>query len=200
MKISIPTYATKAIRLLEKHGFKAYAVGGCVRDSLLGKEPDDWDICTDCSPNDMKEVFKDYRTFDTGLKHGTLTVLIDNELLEITTFRSEGEYENHRKPSQIEFVDNLSCDLERRDFTVNAMCCREQDEIIDYYGGMKDLENRLLRCVGNPSLRFEEDALRILRALRFASVLDFNIHDDTKKAMYEKKQLLECCFRVRSVH
>lgn len=192
MKISIPTYATKAIRLLEKHGFKAYAVGGCVRDSLLGKEPDDWDICTDCSPNDMKEVFKDYRTFDTGLKHGTLTVLIDNELLEITTFRSEGEYENHRKPSQIEFVDNLSCDLERRDFTVNAMCCREQDEIIDYYGGMKDLENRLLRCVGNPSLRFEEDALRILRALRFASVLDFNIHDDTKKAMYEKKQLLEC--------
>lgn len=192
MEILIPAYAKKAIEILAQNGYQAYAVGGCIRDSLLGKTPNDWDICTDCRPEKMKEVFRDYRTIDTGLKHGTLTVMIDTELIEITTFRTDGEYENHRKPAQVEFVDNLYCDLERRDFTVNAMCCNNSAEVIDYYGGLRDLENQTIRCVGNASRRFEEDALRILRGLRFASVLDFTIHDDTKKAMFEKKQLLEC--------
>ena len=192
MEINIPLHALKAINLLEQHGFQAYAVGGCIRDSLLGKVPNDWDICTDCSPAVMKEISQKYRTIETGIKHGTLTVLIDTELVEITTFRTDGEYENHRKPAKVEFVDDLYCDLERRDFTINAMCCRKPTEIIDFYGGQKDLDNKLIRCVGNASQRFEEDALRILRALRFASVLDFEIHNDTKKAMFEKKQLLQC--------
>lgn len=192
MEIFIPAHAKQAIEILEQNGYSAYTVGGCVRDSLLGKTPHDWDICTDCRPENIKKLFHDFRTIDTGIKHGTITVMIDNELVEITTFRSDGKYENHRRPAQVEFVDDLYLDLERRDFTVNAMCCRKSNEIIDLFGGQKDLESRIIRCVGNASLRFEEDALRILRGLRFASVLDFKIHDDTKKAMFEKKQLLEC--------
>lgn len=192
MEIIIPEHARQAIDILEHNGYTAYAVGGCIRDSLLGKTPHDWDICTDCRPEKMKEVFEGFRTIDTGLKHGTVTVMIENELIEITTFRSDGEYENHRKPAQVKFVDDLYLDLERRDFTINAMCCCESDEVIDLFGGQKDLRNEILRCVGNASQRFEEDALRILRGLRFSSVLGFKIHDDTKKAMFEKKQLLEC--------
>lgn len=192
MEIFIPEHARQAIDILEHNGYTAYAVGGCIRDSLLGKTPHDWDICTNCRPEKMKEAFEGFRTIDTGLKHGTVTVMIENELIEITTFRSDGEYENHRKPAQVKFVDDLYLDLERRDFTINAMCCCNSDEIIDLFGGQKDLHNGILRCVGNASQRVEEDALRILRGLRFASVLDFKIHDETKRAMFEKKQLLEC--------
>lgn len=192
MEIIIPIHARLAIDILKRNGYEAYAVGGCIRDSLLGKNPHDWDICTDCRPEKMKEVFTGFRTIDTGLKHGTVTVMIDSELVEITTFRSDGEYENHRKPAQVEFVDSFYRDLERRDFTINAMCCCKPGEIIDLYGGQKDLSAKIIRCVGNARQRFEEDALRILRGLRFASTLDFKIHDDTKKAMLEKKQLLEC--------
>lgn len=192
MEIFIPEHARQAIDILEHNGYTAYAVGGCIRDSLLGKTPHDWDICTNCRPEKMKEVFEGFRTIDTGLKHGTVTIMIENELIEITTFRSDGEYENHRKPAQVKFVDDLYLDLERRDFTINAMCCCKSDEVIDLFGSQKDLHNGILRCVGNASQRFEEDALRILRGLRFASVLDFKIHDGTKRAMFEKKQLLEC--------
>ena len=191
MNIYIPDYARKAMEILSSHGYQAYAVGGCIRDSLLGKIPHDWDICTDCLPEDMKEVFKDYRTIDTGLKHGTVTILIGHELVEITTFRSDGEYENHRKPAQVRFVGELREDLKRRDFTVNAMCCDIDCKVYDLYGGQTDLKNCIIKCVGKAQERFEEDALRILRGLRFASVLDFEIENETERAMFEKKELLK---------
>ena len=192
MKIFIPDYARKTMEILNSSGYQAYAVGGCIRDSLLGKTPHDWDVCTDCLPEKMKEIFSGFRTFDTGLKHGTVTVMIDHELVEITTFRSEGEYENHRKPIQVEFVRNLEEDLRRRDFTVNAMCCDINSRVYDFYGGQADLEKGIIRCVGRAEERFEEDALRILRGLRFASVLDFEIEYQTARAMFEKRALLEC--------
>ncbi len=192
MTINIPDYAKKAIEILSQNGYKAYAVGGCIRDSLLGKNPHDWDICTDCHPDEMKIIFNKYRTIETGLKHGTLTVMINSQLIEITTFRSDGEYENHRKPAQVEFVDSLSEDLKRRDFTINAMCSNNGSEIIDLFGGQEDLKHGVIKCVGNADERFEEDALRILRGLRFASTLDFDIDIDTKKAMYNKMHLLRC--------
>ncbi|MGN0602165.1 MAG: CCA tRNA nucleotidyltransferase [Oscillospiraceae bacterium] len=191
MNIIIPHYTRIAMEILNKNGFRAYAVGGCIRDSLLGKAPHDWDICTDCLPEKMKEIFSGFRTIDTGIRHGTVTVMIENELVEITTFRSDGEYENHRKPAQVEFVGNLEQDLMRRDFTVNAMCCDIDGKIYDYYGGREDLKNHMIRCVGETEERFEEDALRILRGLRFASVLGFQIEADTRKAIYEKKRLLK---------
>lgn len=191
MNITIPHYTRIAMEILNKNGFRAYAVGGCIRDSLLGKAPHDWDICTDCLPEKMKEIFSGFRTIDTGIRHGTVTVMIENELVEITTFRSDGEYENHRKPAQVEFVGNLEQDLMRRDFTVNAMCCDIDGKIYDYYGGREDLKNHMIRCVGEAEERFEEDALRILRGLRFASVLGFQIEADTRKAIFEKKRLLE---------
>lgn len=191
MNIFIPEYARKAMEILVGNGFQAYAVGGCIRDSLLGKTPQDWDICTDCLPEKLKEVFKGYRTIDTGLKHGTVTVLIGTELVEITTFRSDGEYENHRKPEQVRFVSELQEDLIRRDFTVNAMCCDINCRVYDFYGGRDDLKSGIIRCVGKAEKRFEEDALRILRGLRFASVLDFQIEVETAKAMFEKKELLK---------
>lgn len=191
MNITIPHYTRIAMEILNKNGFRAYAVGGCIRDSLLGKAPHDWDICTDCLPEKMKEIFSGFRTIDTGIRHGTVTVMIENELVEITTFRSDGEYENHRKPAQVEFVGNLEQDLMRRDFTVNAMCCDIDGKIYDYYGGREDLKNHMIRCVGEAEERFEEDALRILRGLRFASVLGFQIEADTRKAIFEKKRFLE---------
>ena len=190
MKIMIPNHAKTAIKMLNESGYKAYAVGGCIRDSILGKIPNDWDVCTDCLPEKIKEVFGGFRTIDTGIKHGTVTVIIDSELVEITTFRSDGEYENHRKPMQVEFVNELCEDLKRRDFTVNAMCCDIDGKVYDYYGGREDLERRLIRCVGEAERRFDEDALRILRALRFASVLDFEIEPMTKAAIFEQRNLL----------
>ena len=190
MKIIIPDYVKKAMKMLIDNGFQAYAVGGCIRDTLLNKSPNDWDICTDCLPEKMKEIFKDYKTFDIGIKHGTVTVVVDSELVEITTFRSEGEYENHRKPLKVDFVNDLQEDLKRRDFTVNAMCCDINSKIYDFYGGVDDLNKGIIKCVGDAEERFEEDALRILRGLRFASVLGFGIDENTKTAMLKKKDLL----------
>lgn len=189
--ISVPEYVIKAIEILEAAGFEAYCVGGCVRDSMLGKDPDDWDICTSATPDEMKQVFSEYRTVETGIKHGTLTVIIDRNAMEITTYRTESEYSYHRRPTDVTFIRDLSGDLARRDFTINAMCCDKHGMITDKFGGTVDMEAKVIRCVGDPEERFEEDALRILRALRFASVLDFEIESETAKALMDKRHLLE---------
>lgn len=190
MKITIPDNVRQAIGILEKNGYSAYAVGGCVRDSLLGFTPFDWDICTSALPEQTAECFADFRVIPTGVKHGTLTVIIDNPL-EITTFRIDGDYLDNRRPSEVLFTRNLQDDLCRRDFTVNAMAIDLRGEITDLYGGRDDLSLKLIRCVGDAATRFDEDALRIMRALRFAATLGFEIEEKTAEAIREKKHLLE---------
>ena len=190
MTMDMPKNVDTAINLLQSAGFEAYAVGGCVRDSLLGKIPNDWDITTSAKPEDMKSVFADFHCIDTGIKHGTVTVVIDGEPLEITTFRLDGEYEDNRHPKSVTFTSNLSADLGRRDFTVNAMAYSKKTGIVDLFGGQNDLKNGIIRCVGDPDRRFNEDALRILRALRFASALDFEIEEKTAQSLLKNRALL----------
>ncbi len=177
--------------MLENSGFKAYAVGGCVRDSLLLKKPSDFDITTSAFPNEIKSVFKNEHLIETGIKHGTVTVLIDGESLEITTFRIEKGYSDNRSPDKVLFTRSLKNDLVRRDFTVNAMAYNEKDGVIDLFGGKSDLEHRIIRTVGNADERFSEDALRIMRALRFSSVLGFEIENETAKSAYKNRTLLK---------
>lgn len=188
--MDMPKNVDIAINLLQSAGFEAYAVGGCVRDSLLGKTPNDWDITTSAKPEDMKSVFADFHCIDTGIKHGTVTVVIDGEPLEITTFRLDGEYEDNRHPKSVTFTSNLGADLGRRDFTVNAMAYSKMTGTVDLFGGQNDLKNRIIRCVGDPDRRFNEDALRILRALRFASALDFEIEEKTAQSLLKNRALL----------
>lgn len=183
MHIDLPSAVLTALEKLNTAGFEAYTVGGCVRDSLMGRIPYDWDITTAATPQEMANVFADFRTIETGLKHGTLTVIVEEMPLEITTFRLEGIYSDGRHPDSVSFSKRLSDDLQRRDFTINAMAYHPHTGLIDLYDGQKDLENATIRCVGNPDTRFEEDALRILRALRFASVLDFRIDLATDVAL-----------------
>ena len=190
MTMDMPKNVDTAINLLQSAGFEAYAVGGCVRDSLLGKIPNDWDITTSAKPEDMKSVFADFHCIDTGIKHGTVTVVIDGEPLEITTFRLDGEYEDNRHPKSVTFTSNLGADLGRRDFTVNAMAYSKKTGTVDLFGGQNDLKNRIIRCVGDPDRRFNEDALRILRALRFASALDFEIEEKTAQSLLKNRALL----------
>lgn len=190
MTMDIPKNVDTAINLLQSAGFEAYAVGGCVRDSLLGKTPNDWDITTSAKPEDMKSVFADFHCIDTGIKHGTVTVVIDGEPLEITTFRLDGEYEDNRHPKSVTFTSNLGADLGRRDFTVNAMAYSKMTGTVDLFGGQNDLKNGIIRCVGDPDRRFNEDALRILRALRFASALDFEIEEKTAQSLLKNRALL----------
>lgn len=190
MTMDMPKNADIAINLLQSAGFEAYAVGGCVRDSLLGKTPNDWDITTSAKPEDMKSVFADFHCIDTGIKHGTVTVVIDGEPLEITTFRLDGEYEDNRHPKSVTFTSNLGADLGRRDFTVNAMAYSKMTGTVDLFGGQNDLKNKIIRCVGDPDRRFNEDALRILRALRFASALDFEIEEKTAQSLLKNCDLL----------
>lgn len=190
MTMDMPKNVDTAINLLQSAGFEAYAVGGCVRDSLLGKTPNDWDITTSAKPEDMKSVFADFHCIDTGIKHGTVTVVIDGEPLEITTFRLDGEYEDNRHPKSVTFTSDLGADLGRRDFTVNAMAYSKMTGTIDLFGGQNDLKNGIIRCVGNPDRRFNEDALRILRALRFASALDFEIEEKTAQSLLKNRALL----------
>lgn len=190
MTMDMPKNVDIAINLLQSAGFEAYAVGGCVRDSLLGKTPNDWDITTSAKPEDMKSVFADFHCIDTGIKHGTVTVVIDGEPLEITTFRLDGEYEDNRHPKSVTFTSNLGADLGRRDFTVNAMAYSKMTGTVDLFGGQNDLKNRIIRCVGDPDRRFNEDALRILRALRFASALDFEIEEKTAQSLLKNRALL----------
>jgi tRNA nucleotidyltransferase (CCA-adding enzyme) len=190
LDITLPMPVARAMSALESCGYEAYAVGGCVRDSLLGRTPNDWDITTNATPEQMKICFGDFRVIETGIKHGTLTVIVDGTQLEITTYRNDGEYLDNRHPVQVTFSKHVEDDLSRRDFTVNAMAYHPQKGLVDLFGGREDLQARLIRCVGDAKTRFCEDGLRILRAIRFASVLDFDIEEDTAKAVHECKNLL----------
>lgn len=181
MQIQLPEKVHKIIDTLEEAGFEAYAVGGCVRDSILGREPDDWDITTSAKPEEMKRLFP--RTVDTGIKHGTVTVLLGGEGFEVTTYRIDGAYEDGRHPSEVTFTASLKEDLRRRDFTINAMAYNERSGLVDLYGGLADLENQVIRCVGNARERFDEDALRMLRAVRFSAQLGYRIDEATGEAV-----------------
>ncbi|RGU91741.1 CCA tRNA nucleotidyltransferase [Clostridium sp. AF15-17LB] len=181
LNIELPSKVDDIITTLQEHGFEAYAVGGCVRDSILGRVPEDWDITTSAMPEETKKLFP--RTFDTGIEHGTITVLIDHEGFEVTTYRIDGEYEDSRHPREVTFTRSLKEDLLRRDFTINAMAYNKKDGLIDIFGGMEDLERHLIRCVGDAAERFSEDALRILRGIRFAAQLGFDIENETKRGM-----------------
>ena len=180
--MNLPSAVRDLISRLNEAGFAAYAVGGCVRDSLLGLDPHDWDLCTSALPEDMLRVFRDERVAETGLKHGTLTVIRNHIPYEITTFRVDGAYTDHRHPDTVSFVADVADDLARRDFTINAMAWSPDGGLTDLFGGREDLSRRTVRCVGDPFLRFSEDALRILRALRFASVYDFSVDPATESA------------------
>lgn len=188
MKINMPEAASFIIHKLTRHGFEAYIVGGCVRDSLLQVEPKDWDITTSASPTEVKQLFS--RTIDTGIEHGTVTVLIHKEPYEVTTYRIDGKYTDHRRPLEVTFTKSLREDLLRRDFTINAMAYNDDEGLVDFYGGVDDLKRGVIRCVGVASQRFDEDALRILRALRFAARLDFQIEEATRQAMIKKREFL----------
>ena len=189
MKIKMPAQAAKVIQTLEQHGFEAYIVGGCVRDSILGRTPGDWDITTSASPQEVKEIFD--HTVDTGIEHGTVTVLMNHEPYEVTTYRVDGKYEDHRRPNEVHFTKSLREDLLRRDFTINAMAYNDSEGIIDMYDGMTDLKNQTIRCVGEAKKRFDEDALRILRALRFQAQLGFQIEEETEEAIKNQAKFLK---------
>lgn len=189
MKIEVPKKVHQIIRALQEHGYDAYAVGGCVRDSLLHRSPADWDITTSAKPLEVKKIFR--RTVDTGLQHGTVTVLLDKEGFEVTTYRIDGDYEDSRHPKEVTFTGCLEEDLKRRDFTINAMVYNDKSGVVDVFGGMQDLERKIVRCVGEPRERFREDALRILRAVRFSAQLGFGIEENTAAAAQELAQTLE---------
>ncbi len=188
--LSLPPHAALALERLEKYGYEAWCVGGCVRDSLLGLSPADWDIATNAAPQEASACFGDFPTIDIGAKHGTVAVVIDAHLIEITTYRADGDYADHRHPAGVRFSQTLEEDLSRRDFTVNAIAYHPHRGLRDEFGGLEDLERRVLRCVGRPARRFEEDALRILRCLRFSSTLGFSIEEETAGAVKEKAPLL----------
>lgn len=181
MEIKIPKQVKFIIDRLQKYGYEAYAVGGCVRDALLGRVPNDWDITTSAKPEQVKAVFK--RTIDTGIQHGTVTVLEDHIGFEVTTYRIDGEYEDGRHPKQVQFTPDLKEDLRRRDFTINAMAYSPETGVVDIFGGQEDLKAGIIRCVGSSMERFQEDALRIMRAVRFAAQLGFSIEEDTYQSI-----------------
>ena len=197
MEIKLPYQVENIISRLEQNGFEAYAVGGCVRDSLLGLEPNDWDVTTSAPPEKAEKCLENYKIIETGLKHGTITAVADSMPVEITTYRIDGEYSDNRHPDKVEFTKSLREDLARRDFTVNSMAYSSSSGIIDYFTGMDDLNRKIIRCVGAPGRRFNEDGLRILRALRFASVLGFSIENETSKQINENKGLLDGIARER---
>ncbi len=190
-RIDMPNEVEAALNILNNKGFEAYIVGGCVRDCLLGIEPKDWDIATSALPSDIIECFKDFKVIETGIKHGTVAVIVNMLSIEVTTFRTEGKYTDNRRPDYVNFIDNIEMDLKRRDFTINAMAYSHKNGIIDFFSGIKDLKLKLIKCVGNPDDRFNEDGLRILRALRFASVLEFSIESTTSQSIHKNKELLK---------
>jgi len=197
LTIALPAPAMRAIALLERQGFSSCAVGGCVRDSLLGSEPGDWDIATAATPAQTMECFVDYRRIATGLRHGTVTVLLDGMPLEITTYRVDGVYTDSRHPDSVHYTGSLEEDLARRDFTINAMAYHPARGLADYHNGLRDLREGVVTCVGEPDRRFEEDALRILRAVRFASCLNFSIAPPTRQSMLRLCGRLERIARER---
>lgn len=181
MKIQMPQEVHRILDILSFYGYDGYIVGGCVRDSILNKIPNDWDICTNCTPEKMLEAFSCFKVIPTGLKHGTLTVVINEENYEVTTYRIDGEYTDGRHPEEVEFTNNLKEDLKRRDFTINAMAYNNKEGLIDYYDGIADIFNEKIRCVGDPSERFSEDYLRMLRAIRFSAQLGYSLDVETLK-------------------
>ena len=181
MKIELPRKVVLIIKNLQRHGYDAYAVGGCVRDSILNRKPEDWDITTSAKPEQVKRIFR--RTVDTGIEQGTVTVLIGKDGFEVTTYRVDGLYEDGRHPKEVTFTSRLEEDLKRRDFTINAMAYNDDERLVDAFGGMRDLNYHLIRCVGDPKERFSEDALRILRAVRFSAQLAFPIEPETAEAI-----------------
>lgn len=189
-KITLPDGAAVIVSTLQSNGFDAYVVGGCVRDSLLGIRPKDWDICTSAVPTQVEAVFSGNRVLETGIQHGTVTVFMDDGQYEVTTFRTDGAYSDYRRPDTVEFVSDVKEDLSRRDFTMNALAYN-QNGLLDLYDGYSDIQNRVVSCVGKADDRFNEDALRIMRALRFASVYGFSIAKDTRLAIHRNKELLK---------
>lgn len=186
----LPATVQTILTALTRQGFESFVVGGCVRDALMGFEPKDFDIATNATPEEMKRIFNDIPVIETGIQHGTVTVLMDSCPFEITTYRIDGEYLDRRRPSNVEFTDSVVADLSRRDFTINAMAYSPETGLIDPFDGQKDIREKRIRCVGIPSKRFEEDALRILRAIRFASVLGFEIEQDTKVALMQARDTI----------
>lgn len=183
MRIQIPEKAKQIISALTEAGFEAYVVGGCVRDAILGREAADWDITTNARPEQVKALFP--RTLDTGLQHGTVTVMLGKEGFEVTTYRIDGEYLDGRHPERVIFTPSLLEDLKRRDFTINAMAYNDREGLVDAFDGLSDLREKRIRCVGDPRERFTEDALRILRAVRFSAQLDFMVEEETRRALTE---------------
>ena len=194
-RIVVEAGAAAVIRTLEEAGYQACAVGGCVRDSLMGRTPKDWDVTTSALPEEIKSVFP--RTFDTGIQHGTVSVREQGRTYEVTTYRVDGTYGDHRRPDYVKFTGSLREDLSRRDFTINAMAYHPERGLTDYFGGVQDLERGLIRCVGEARERFEEDALRMLRALRFSARLGFEVEESTWAAVKEKAPLLANVSRER---
>lgn len=197
--IDIPKHINKCINMLNKAGYDAYIVGGCVRDSIIGRIPNDWDICTLATPLEIKDIFAEYKTIDIGIEHGTIAVMFKEDKIEITTYRVDGKYVDNRRPSSVTFTRSLLEDLSRRDFTINAMAYNKKSGIIDYFGGKDDILKKVIRCVGDPVKRFNEDALRIMRALRFAAQLDYYIEDRTFKGIDTTKKLLKNISKERIV-
>lgn len=189
MRLKLPPKVIYIIDMLNRYGFEAYAVGGCIRDSILARTPEDWDITTSATPVQVKTLF--WRTVDTGIEHGTVTVLLDKDTFEVTTYRIDGKYEDCRHPREVTFTASLEEDLKRRDFTINAMAYNDEAGLIDLYGGMQDLQRKVVRCVGDARERFGEDALRMLRAVRFAAQLGFSVDADTSGAIRELAHTLE---------
>ena len=181
IKIDLPDEVEEILSKLKP--WDAFAVGGCVRDSIMGRTPKDWDICTYVKPEQIIEIFQDYKTILTGIKYGTVTVVINNQNFEVTTYRADGEYSDGRHPDSVEFVNTLTADLSRRDFTINAMAYND-GWLTDLFGGCEDIHNKIIRCVGDPNDRFEEDAIRMMRAIRFAGDLGFTIEEETKNAIF----------------
>lgn len=200
MKFNIDKKCLYILRKLESAGFQAYIIGGCVRDMIMKREVHDFDITTDALPQQIISVFADEKVIPTGIKHGTVTVMHDNEPFEITTFRIDGKYSDSRRPDSVEFTSSLREDCARRDFTMNAIAIDSDSNIYDFFGGIRDIENQIIRCVGEPEQRFTEDALRILRAVRFSSVLDFKIESDTAEYALKLKERLNLVSaeRIRS--
>lgn len=188
--IDLPDYVIKAMNTLQDAGYECYVVGGAVRSAVLNAPVHDYDLTTDALPSRMKEVFSGWHTIETGIQHGTLTIMSDHHPLEITTYRKDTGYKDHRHPDSVEFTSRLEEDCARRDFTVNALCYNPKEGMKDFFGGMDDIKAGIIRCIGNPYDRFEEDALRILRAVRFASQLNFTIEDDTAQAVLDLSHTL----------
>ena len=191
MKIFMPKEVKFIIDKIYENGYEAFMVGGCVRDNILNMVPNDYDITTNAKPSDIIHIFKDYKILDTGIKHGTVSVILNDKIYEITTYRIEGEYENNRRPKNVEFTSNLYDDLKRRDFTINAIAYNEKVGVVDSFNGIKDIQDKIIKTVGNPDERFEEDGLRMIRAIRFSSKLGFDIEKNTLNSIYKNSYIIK---------